>query len=433
MSPRAADPGELVRRTAAVTRRRRRLERALVATPPALAAASAAALGLAPAPIAAAVVALALGAALLGRNEETEAGSARRLDRSLDAKDAFLTVATVPAEARGPLWPAVVDGAARAGGAESLLASTVALALLVFAPEWIRPHADSPLARLAGAADRLAESGAAGGASLAAELRALVETLEDPEVSAEEKRRQVEQTLSQMKERSGESGESAAAKAEAGEQRGEGETGASAEGAGAEAEAREALEQLRRDLGGESGSAEQSGGAEQEAEPKQTNAGGGVEAPGEGREPGEKPSDAPGNEPASGGSERSEQGEGEGGNESRDRPPDRDGRSGGANPQSGDQGSGSAERPSPSEAGEPAERYYPVGDGPGGFRLDDEGYVRVLVPESGEGVGVDRVRKPGDPIVETPFGNAPLPSAGPTGAAEARQRVPLEYRPLLRP
>ena len=54
------------------------------------------------------------------------------------------------------------------------------------------------------------------------------------------------------------------------------------------------------------------------------------------------------------------------------------------------------------------------------------------MPEQGGGVGTERVNKPGEAVVETPFGNAPLPSEGPPGAADERQPVPLEYRPILR-
>ncbi|MGH7819171.1 MAG: hypothetical protein ACREQ9_05310, partial [Candidatus Binatia bacterium] len=98
----------------------------------------------------------------------------------------------------------------------------------------------------------------------------------------------------------------------------------------------------------------------------------------------------------------------------------------------GGEGSSAGMKPLPSADGKPAERYYKPGEGTGGSEIQDGRYVRIRVPEeNGAALGAEIVAKPGDVDPETPYGNAPLPSAGAPGDIAVDQPRPLEYRDAL--
>jgi hypothetical protein len=464
-----AAPTELVQETAELDRERRRLERLLVASGPILAAVASAALGLAPAWLGVLVAAAAIVWMLagLGATRVTELDAAREIDHRLTAKETFLTWTTVPEPARGPLWPVVAERASETARGKSprrfaaafawraplasLALSVVAVALLALFVE-LRPV--EPTARLLDIADRLDAPGRdAASRALAAELRELARKLADPNVSAEEKRElaaEMRQKLEQQQKQQGGqgkeagqskeqkgSGQQSGATAEKGEGKGEqkGQQGGQQQGGGEAGAAAAALGEIEKELAGES-----PGEKESQAEPKKENGekgqGGGIQGPSEGQRAGEKPGEGDGNQPGpKNEAGKSEQGEGEGGRQTSERPEGQQAENPPGQRPKGDgsgEGEGASGKPSPSDDGQKAEKYYKLGDGPDALRVEDGQFVKVLVPEQGGGVGTERVQKPGEAVVETPFGNAPLPSEGPPGAADERQPVPLEYRPILR-
>ena len=458
---------ELIAETTELARQRQRLERLLVAAGPILVAVAIVAAGLLPAWIAALAAAAVLTWAVagIGARDENEERAARRLDRGLDAKDTFLTWATVPDAVRGPLWPVVADRAQEVAAGRrprpfvdpfawrrpllSLAASLAALGLLVLVVHFLPVAPQDRLEEIAAKLDATAHGAA--GQALAGKLRALAKTLADPNASAEEKRRMAAEARAelekQQKQQQGEQGQSGgqgqqqkptdqkgAAAGEKGEQKGE------AAGAGGEQQAdrqaaANALGEIEKELAGESqGEKKDSKGGEQKQEQAK---GGGVQGPSEGQKAGEKPGESDGNQPGpKEGGGKSEQGQGEGGRQSGEKPEGRNAQQPqGQKPegQGTGEGAGASGKPSPADDGQKAERYYEAGQGPDGLRVEDGQFVKVLVPESEGGVGTERVQKPGEVAPETPFGNAPLPSEGPPGQADERQPLPLEYRPILRP
>ncbi|MGH7806183.1 MAG: hypothetical protein ACREQJ_17685 [Candidatus Binatia bacterium] len=461
-----AQPGELIAQAAGIGRQRQRLERLLIAGGPILAAVAATALGLAPAWLGALVALTATVWAVAGlrSDRESELAAARRIDARLEAKETFLTWTTVPDTARGPLWPVVDERASETATGESprrfatafawrapLASVAVSLAVvgLLFLLVELRPVA--PTATLLEIADRLDAPGRdAASRALGAELREVARRLADPNVSAEEKRELVaemkqkleqQQAAEKQRQQGGQGqGQSRDQKGNAEQSgatspkgQGKGQSQGEQQGGGEAGAAASALGQIERELAGESPGEKESPGEPQQ-EKGEKGQGGGVQGPSEGQRPGEKPGESDGNQPGpKNEAGKSEQGQGEGGRQSGEKPEGQP-ENPGQNPQGEGrgEGAGASGKPSPADDGQKAERYYKLGEGPDALRVEDGQFVKVLVPEQGGGAGTERVQKPGEAIVETPFGNAPLPSEGPPGSADERQPVPLEYRPILR-
>lgn len=468
MRPSARAPAtELVAETAELDRERRRLERLLVAAGPILAAVAAFALGLMPAWLGALAALSAITWAVAGfaATRVTELDAAREIDRRLEAKETFLTWTTVPDAARGPLWPVVADRASETASGKTprrfatafgwrapLVSLTLSLAAVASLAVFVALRPIPPTAQLLEIADRLDAPGrGAASRALGAELREVARKLADPNVSAEEKRHlaaEMRQKLEQQQKQQGgqgkgksegqkDAGEQSGSAAQKGEQKGQ-EKGASQgqqQSSGDAGAAASALGQIEQELAGESEGKKESQGEQQKKKGEQGK-GGGIQGPNDGQRAGEKPGEGTGNQPGpKNDAGKSEQGEGEGGRQSGEKPDGQQAQNQpGQNPQGGGsgEGEGASGKPSPADDGQKAERYYKLGEGPDALRVEDGQFVKVLVPEQGGGVGTERVQKPGEAVVETPFGNAPLPAEGPPGSADERQPVPLEYRPILR-
>lgn len=463
------DPYRLIADTARRMRRRLRGDVMILAAPPAAAAIAALALGRLPVEIGAAA-AIALGVVLLhaASLEVPGARAASLLDRSLGAKEHFLTLATIA----GPsaLLAAVEAGAAaiaRAAEPPSLpprrkrpllasgVASAIALALLWMIPEF------ASIASTRGGLDRLAAvlgaSPDAEDREIARALREVARALDDPRRSTAEKRAKMEEAIARIdaaERRQQAGGGSAAGEGEQGgsgrqqqasdqapgQGQGPGQSpseqkGESAAGAGGSAAARGQARQQLSKLAGELAGEAQSPAGSQPKDGKQPEpSGSGIQGPESGAK-GRRPSDrdASGNQPG----KSPDQAGG-------DRQPGGD--AGEAKPQQGNepqpnaagagsgQGAGSAEigagQRSAQRPDAPAERYYEPGEGPGG-RIVDGRYVRIRVPEDRRPLDGEPVAGPGEVVPEVGFGNAPPPPVGSPGEVSTDQPVPLEYRAAL--
>lgn len=455
-----ADVHRIIEETAKRWYRRRLFEVLAPSAPPALALAVAALVGRLPLEIAAAAaIAFVLLASYASGLSVAARDAAGFLDRSLGAKDHFLTLATVGGHAT--LLPLVESSASailEASGPPRLppprkrpLVTSVVLSIAGFLLLWLIPEL-APLASTEGGgldriAAELAQSSDAGDQELARVLREVSRTLHDPQPSREEKQAKIEQALAKLDEtrpkrpqvaagRSGGGGEEqnqGEQSGAGGNEKGRGQ-GQQAGGTGsARGQARQELEKLAGELAGES----REGKGEQGKQSKPTPSGGGIQGPetsakerkagdreGTGNQPGKAPDKSGGNEKPGGaeGQVKAEQGS--------ERPPEAaDSKSKGA----GSGGEGAGQRSSQQADNKPAERYYKPGEGPGGSVAGGQ-YVRIRVPDASQPLpGTEVVAKPGEINLEVPYGNAPLPEAGSPGEVPAEQPVPLEYRDALKP
>jgi hypothetical protein len=471
-----ASPYRLIEETALRWYRRRLSELLLPAVPPVLALATALAAGRLPLEIG---VAGAIALAILGFHITGVVVSKPRaagfLDRSLGAKDRFLTLATI--ERTASLLPVVESSAtAIAASAGDLplpprrkrpLVASVALSVAGLLFLWVIPELSSLAGAGGGGLDRIAAELAAGDAvdrELAQVLRDVSKTLRDPRRSKEEKRAKIAEALANLdraeRKRQISAAGSSGGASEKGDQgrqqkadgnrqeRGAGEQGSGQEkqqqagGAGngegnARGQAKQELERIAGELAGESQGAKAEPGKNTQAKPQPS--GGGIQGPESGakeRKPGER--EASGNQPGkapdkSGGNEKpgGEQGEAKaehGGEQQRPNAQNPSSRSG---PGAGAEGA--SQKPSQQGDTKPAERYYKPGEGSGGSIAGGQ-YVRVRVPDEHRPLaGTEEVAKPGDVNPEVPYGNAPLPVAGSPGEVGAEQPIPLEYRDALKP
>jgi hypothetical protein len=470
----ASSPYRLIETTALRWYRRRLWELALPAAPPLLALAVAFAAGRLPLEIGAAG---AIAFAILGFYASgfvvSERKAARFLDRSLGAKDSFLTLATIERPAR--LLPVVESSAAAiiaSSGSPPLpprrrrplvVSTALSLAGLLFL--WLIPEL-GPLAGAGGGLDRIAAELAAGDAAdreLARVLRDVASALRDPHVSKEEKRAKIAEALARIERSEGnrqivaagssgtgeKGGEGAQQKADGSRQeRGRGEqasgqkeqeqVGGTGAGEGSvRGQAKKELERLAGEMAAESQEAKAKQG--KDAQAKSQAAGGGIQGPesgakerkddareANGNQPGKAPDKSGGNQKAGGeqGEARAERGGAQQQAGSQQQAP-RGGTGAGA--------SGAGQSPSTRGDAKAAERYYKPGEGPGPGIVGGQ-YVRVRVPGEDQALpGTEEVPKPGDVNPEVPYGNAPLPAAGSPGELRAEQPVPLEYRDALKP
>ena len=442
-----ADPSGLIAETARLLRRRYRLDLLLPAVPPACAALVAWMTGRLPVEILAAS-AIALGTLLMhvASLEVASLKAAIFLDRSLAAKEHFLTLATVAGSA--PLR-SVVEARARViagrGGSRippqspRPLVISAALSTLFLLLLWTIPLAPAgaptgePLEQIA--AD-LAASVDAADRELAATLREVLRVLRDPRRSNQEKRAAVDKAMAAIERKAAGSSSTGASsgKGNSGESGGK-QQGAGAGGSGNDArgQAQQRLTELGGELSAESPSKSSTGQAE-----KQQPSGGGIKGPKDGAEQ-RKPSEqeAAGNQPGKnpqqqGGAQASHaesgQSQSQAGNEPQPSPNDQTGQS--RSPQSPGEGIGQHTSQGPDKR---AERYYKPGEGPDGAAVDGR-YVRMRVPEDGGTLpGSEEVAKPGDVSPQVGYGNAPLPPPGSPGEVSSEQPVPLEYRRVLAP
>lgn len=470
------DPYSLIERTILRARRRKCLEVLLPALPTTVALVGISFLGRLPVEIAAAAAIasafLSLHVAALAVKRET-AGAF--LDRGLGAKDHFLTLATMADEAPRELRSVVESGAtALAANSTTLrlpvpkrrpLLLSILFSLLGFLFLWVLPDLPSagtgePLQSIAA---ELAASADLSDRALAKDLREVMRALHDPNLSAAEKRERVEQAVTKLDKAeqeaaqgsssTGSSGGKQGGRGKAdkgkeegsdGSQKGSGtaqrnqQQGAEAEGKGnsgnrARGQARNELSKIAGQLRGEQKETKAAEGKEGQNKPQPS--GGGIKGPesgakqrqqdGSGNQQSGANPNKPGNEQKQGGD--TAQGESKQPREEGSQP----NAQGGGNRGQGGEGGNAGQKPSPSADGKTAERYYKPGEGPGGARIGDGKYVRVRVPEKGKAVATEVVPGPGDVEPETPYGNAPLPSAGAPGEVPVDQPQPLEYRDAL--
>lgn len=467
----AVDPAELIAETERATRRRRQTDLLMLGAPPAVALAVAAALGRLPVELAAAGLIAASFLALFVTTIEVGAiAAASFLDRSLAAKDHFLTLATTGSDAR--LRGVVESGAralAAARGAPALpprstrpmmtstLLSAALLAFLCLLPA-LAPLVDhrDPLSQLA---TTLADSADPLDRRFASELRVVASALRDRSLSNREKLEKVKAALDEISKAeqaeqrggsgssggSGGKGEQAGKEQAGGTQQGRGQSqGASGQtqspqGGVGNAAARGAAKQELAKIAGELQQGEQKNESKSDSkqgEQKKSNpSGGGIQGPESGadqRKPGqgESSSNQPGKSPDKPGSGE-QPGDAQGEGKSQQGQPPQPGRSQGQGQGPGaGSGEGASNRPSNAPDTKKAERYYKPGEGPG--ELVDGKYVTIRVPEEQRRLsGTEPVAKPGDVELEVGYGNAPLPSAGSPGEVSVDQPVPLEYRAAL--
>jgi hypothetical protein len=475
-----ADPYKLIDATVASVRRRMRENVVLPAVPPAMVIVAAAALGRLPIEIAAAAT-IAFGLLLLRlasqHFERREA--AAFLDARLDAKEAFLTIATI--QGQPALRPAVEQSAGAIASAKpapqppprrarpvlvSLFASLVLLAILWVLPQ--TPLFASPESSL----DRIAEElERAGDGDLARELRTVAGALRDPALSKDDKRKQVaammakiDQADQKKKQPSSASG-SSGSDGKSGQQGGRGEQeskeaqqkgagkgsgknqegqGGEQTGASARGEARKQLEKIAGELGaGSEGEKQQQGKSEQGKEKKAEPSGGGIQGPqgpedsakerkpsdrdATGNQPGKDPNKSGGNESQGGSEGQAKADHGQEQNPDQ-RNPANQGKGDGAG---GGTGEGAGKQPSHAPSDKPAERFYKPGENRDGGIVDGQ-YVRIRVPDDRHQLpGTEEVSAPGEVVSEVPYGNAPVPPPGPPGDVATDQPVPLEYRSAL--
>ncbi len=470
-----ASPYRLIDETALRWHRRRLSELLLPAVPPVLAAAMALAAGRLPVEIGVAgTIAAAMFGFYLTGLVVSRLRAARFLDRSLGAKDRFLTLATIE---RSATLLSVVESSAAAIAASAgdlplpprrrrpLVASAV-LSVVGLLFLWVIPDLASLAGAGGGGLDRIAAELAAGDAAdqeLARVLRDVSNALHDPRRSNDEKRAKVAEALAKLEQAerkrqisaAGTAGGSGGKKDQGREQKADGnrqERGAGEQASGqgkpqqtsgtgngegrARGQAKQELEKIAGELAADSQQAKAEPNKSTQAKPQPS--GGGIQGPDSGakeRKPGDR--DAGANQPGKtpdkpGGDEKggSEQGEtkAESGGEQQ-RPNSQNAASRG---EAGAGADGTSQKPSTQGDAKGAERYYKPGEGPGGVAGGQ--YVRVRVPDEGsELAGTEEVAKPGDVNPQVPYGNAPLPEAGSPGEVSAEQPVPLEYRDALKP
>jgi hypothetical protein len=443
-------------------RRRERTNLLLVSLPPVAALAGLWMLDDLPIELAAAgsIVAaiVALGASSVGIEVER---AATLLDRGLGAEDAFLTLATCERREPQPLRPLVeLDASSHAAGAQanrflppidrqrdarSLLFSALGFLFVAMVPAGLEVPSDARLERIA---RELGASQDTEDQKLARELAAIVSALRDRAMSKEEKQRRVTELLAKLKDSDRGSGGASGGKAGSKEGKARGGTGGGEKGSGAGTGrgGEQALrEQAGQELGkisgslsetAEGGKSENQGEQGKSAGQRKPSEGGGLKGPGDKEGASERRDQQGGNQPgadqAKSGQKPDGNAEGEGrrnepsGNESAgDKSP---------NPSAESQSGSAGKKPLPDSNSPPAERFYKTGEGPEGWRVENGRYVRVRVPEESEPKGgTEIVQKPGDARPQTPYGNAPLPSAGAPGEVRESQPLPLEYRDVLQP
>jgi hypothetical protein len=471
-----SSPYQLIETTALRWYRRRLSDLLLPAVPPVLAAAAALAAGRLPLEIGVAgTIALAILGFYVTGLVASKSQAARFLDRSLGAKDRFLTLSTIE---RAPTLLIVVESSAAAIAAsvgdlplpprrKRLLVASVALSVAGFLFLWVIPELASLAGAGGGGLDRIAAELSAGDAAdqeLARVLRDVSNALHDPRRSNQEKRAKIAEALAKLEQAerkrqissAGSAGGTGEKSSQGRQQKTDGnrqEQGASGQASGqgknqqaggtgngegnARGQARQELERIAGELAGESQQAKAEPSKSTQAKPQPS--GGGIQGPESGakeRKPEER--EASGNQPGkapdkSGGEQKAggDQGEtkAESGGEQQRPNAQNPGSQGG--PGAGADGTG--QKPSSRGETKGAERYYKPGEVPGGDIAGGQ-YVRVRVPEEDRALaGTEEVAKPGDVNPEVPYGNAPLPEAGSPGEVSAEQPVPLEYRDALKP
>ena len=470
------DPYSLIERTALRARRRKRLEVLLPALPPAVALAGASFFGRLPVEIAvAAAIALAFLSLHVAALTVGKGSAGTLLDRELRAKDHFLTLATLENEAPSDLRSVVESGAAAlaTGSADPRLpvprrrpmVVSLLLSLLGFLFLWVLPDLPSaatgdPLERIAAELEASADPS---DRALANELRAAVKALHDPSLSAAEKRQKAEEVIAKIDKADQDTAQRSAAGSSGGKQGGRGKAesasgegsggsqkgggvggngqqpnqqaeGQGGSGTGARGDARNQLSKVAGELGGEQKESKSAEG-KKEGQNNPQPSGGGIKGPESGAK--QRQQDGTGNQqsgtnPNKPGNEQKPSGDAAQGEAKQPRAEAPQAKAQGAsNRGQGGEGGNAGQKPSPSADGKPAERYYKPGEGPGGSRVGDGRYVRVRVPEEGKAVGTEIVAGPGEVAPETPYGNAPLPSAGAPGEVTVDQPQPLEYRDAL--
>jgi hypothetical protein len=459
----------LIDETASRCWRRDLSDLVLPALPPIAALALAASIGVLPLEIAVAA-AIALGFLVLYATgmAPSRAYAARFLDGATGAKDHFLTLATVGPDR--PLMTLVAGEAAaiaRRAPAPSLpprrkkpLVTSFALSLAGLLALWSIPQMPSLAAGGSDLDHLAAELAASGDADLAKEIREVAQALQDPKRSNEDKRKKIDEAIKRIEEaerkaaKAGSKGTSSGGGKEG--DKGEKQSGGQRAGGSGSGEqrsstaqeqkggqgsgsgnARERAKQQLSELAGQlSGEAKETKSGEGKEGKKTQPSGGEIQGPesGKDRKPGDR--DVSGNQPGkspeqSGGNEKPGGNQGEAKSE---KGAERSPQGAGPSPSRGSSGAGegAGQKPSSQADGKPAERYYKPGEGPGGG-IQDGQYVRVRVPEESRILpGTETVAKPGDVLPEVPYGNAPLPAAGPAGEVGTDQPVPLEYRDALR-
>ncbi len=400
---------------------------------------------------------------------KAEPAASRLIDRSLGAKDLFLTLATMgPRSEPHPLLPLVESSAAEIasraapiplparelGRVRRSLAFSALLACLL----WVIPIGAPPAS--GGPLERLASALAAGSADerhLALELRELAKTLRDPSVPAETKRKKIEEALAKIEKQErradGSSGGKSAgsgsepseksqggtAEGKGGRQAGQGGSGNESAGQSLSGAAKSELQKIESELG----SAAESSKSDGRQDAKKQEGGGGIQGPQGGTKEREGQQEGENQQSASSQGRKpddkrlgSEQGDAQQGEARRDQGNEPNDQQSGKAPNQargadGRDQTSSAERPSPGDSNQAAERYYRDGQGPDGWRIENGRYVRVRIPDQARGVETENVATPGDVEITTPYGNAPLPAAGSPGEVAESQPAPLEYRELL--
>ncbi len=463
------DPYRLIEETAHRLRRRQIGAALLPALPPLAALIAGSVFARLPVEIvAAALISASLLVLYVLSLPKAEPAASRLIDRSLGAKDLFLTLATLdPRSEPHAFLPLVESSAAEIvsrgaeiplparelGGVWRSLAFSALLACLL----WVLP-VEAPRAS-GGPLEDLASALAAGSEDerqLALDLRELAKTLRDPSIPAETKRKKIEEALAKIEkqERKAEgssSGKSAGSGSEPSEKsggeraQGKGEKQGSQAGTGNESSgqslagaAKSELQKIESELGGAAESSKSSG--RQDA--KKQEGGGGIQGPqgskqreGQQGEENQQSSSSQGRKPDDKrrGSEQGDMQEGEARRDQGNEPNDPQTGKAPNQPRGADgrNQSSSGERPSPVDGNQTAERYYKDGQGPDGWRIENGRYVRVRIPDQALGVETEHVATPGDVELTTPYGNAPLPTAGSPGEVADSQPAPLEYRDVL--
>jgi hypothetical protein len=463
------NPYRLIADTARRARRRRRWDLLLPGLPPLVALLVARLAGRLPLEVAVAA-SIAFGVLLLyaASVDVSLPGAAAFLDRTLGAREHFLTLATVQGEASlRPVVEASAIALARLApepslpprrkrplGA-SLLLSGAGFLLLWFIPELATmAAADEPLARIGA---ELARSADADDRALAEQLREVMQALGDSRLSTEQKLAKVNEAIAKLDEAErkrpkvstagssggeGEKGDQGRQAKTGGETKGQGAGDQSStqdksqggEQAGPAGDARGRARQELSKLAGELSAQAQAKSAQGEPQTPQPG-GGGIQGPqgaaeeretgaqeATGNQPGKSP-DKPGGGQKPGGQEGAAKAQP--GNQPQGQGASQDRASGGG---ASTEGTGQRSAQGPAKN---AERYFKPGEGPDGQIIDGR-YVRIRVPEDQQLLGgTEEVAKPGDVVPEVGYGNAPQPGAGSPGKVSTEQPVPLEYRGVL--
>lgn len=407
--------------------------------------------------VAAAMIAFGLFTLRLSAISAAEPVAASRIDRTLAAKDVFLTLATCERTEPQPLR-SLVEAEAESRGtnvearrfvgpirgaplARSLLYSALGFLLLAMAPAELRPLTASE-SRLVAIARELESRSDLHDQALGENLHDVLHILRDRTLREMEKATKVREVLAKLESEGGEAqGASGKGTKQGSETAKQGEKGGAENGPngqGLRGQAQKELEEIANSLTRSStseGSSEPSENGKSSDHEKKRKEGGGIQGPGgkpgtkersdrgDGNRPGEPPLEGkqPGEslQPTTGGREHRGAGE----RPSQGRSPDL---SGTGNSQGG------GEQPLADSNSPAAERFYKPGDGRQSPRIANGRYVRVRVPEESPGKGATEVvQKPGNTAPETSYGNAPLPGPGSPGEVREMQPLPLEYRDVL--